>query len=39
MEANGNGTGLGPKEEHQMYFVRFLGCYVYDLYYVFDALV
>ena len=31
-------TGLGPKEEYQVCFVGFLGCYVFDLYYVFDAL-
>ena len=31
-------TGLGPKEEYQVCFVGFLGCFVFDLYYVFDAL-
>ena len=27
-------TGLGPKEEYQVCFVGFLGCYVFELYYV-----
>ena len=33
----GYNGGLGPKEEYQVCYVGFLGCYVFDLYYVFDA--